>query len=304
MRPACLVIRRASVPYIRRVAEALRDDLSSHFGPATTMVICDEIDEAAIGDAGTVFLVGEEFGPFLRRAGCRYVYVNFSVVAVLGNPLAMSVEGWRRIRWKQRLLARHATLCDAVLDYYPAQTRVLRRILPRPVHGFLPHVGAPAMAALRPPDQRAHDVCFVGGITPRRQAVLDSLVARGLSFTPARGELEDLAADARVTLNIHMQRSNHFEIPRVVGAMAAGSVVVTETSHGIGDVVPEALVCVARYGRLAGALAALVQDPGRLAALQGRALDWYAQVHVPRCRTLLRESLDAVTALAPRRDLS
>lgn len=299
MRPAALVVHEVSVPYVRNVLAALHATLRETLDPDARMLACASVDEAPVEPGSVVLIVGENLGRFRRRPGCTYAFVNFSVVRLLGNPFAVSLDGLRLIRRKARLLREKLDLIDAVIDYYPAQTRGLAARLPRPVFGFVPWVDPSETEALEP-EERPFDLCFVGGLSPRRQAVLERLKSAGLRLSPAAGiDLETAASRSRVTLNLHMQRSNHLEIPRVMGAMAAGSFVVTERSHGLGDLVPAGLVKSAPYRRVADAVLRALDDRQALERRARASGEWYRATCVPAAREAFAATLDRVAALRP-----
>lgn len=292
-----LVVRERSVPYIRRILDFLHTQLSQHYeGGAKRIIVANSVDEAGITGPAIVYYIGERLGPFTRRPGCFYVFFNFSVVAMIGNPFVNSLSGLRLIRQKRWLMDRRIEGADAILDHYPAQTRVLQRKLSKPVFGFLP-CGETAPVSPIPLADRDYDVCFVGGMSPRRERVLRAVKAAGLSLSPTSGhDLEDLTARSRCTLNIHMQASNHLEIPRVLGALSTASPVVSEYSYGLEDVVNSDSVLSGRARALAGMAADLIADPDRLARLTREAPLAYAGF-VQAAKDQLETSLASIDRL-------
>ena len=289
---ATLIVHTNSMTYVRRLVEFLHDALSVQFGDAEVEVVNDIAEAKA--EAPLVLVIGEGFGRFTRRPGTRYVYINLSVVAGLGNPLATSRQGWRQLRYKRRLLDAKLDLFDAMLDYYPPQTRLVARRLAKPVYGFLPavvpHAAPPALMVDRP-----YDICFIGTMTPRRTAVLDALRTRGLTLSPTSGvDLEEAAGNARLVLNVHMNRSNHLEIPRVVGALSAGSAVLSERSHGLDEVLGGSGVIEVPLRAVVSRAAALVADEGGLQQRAASSSRWYRDVYLPRARSLLAQSLASI----------
>lgn len=139
----CLIVHECSVPCVRNVLAALIEALQDTFEQECRMVVCSSVDSAEIRDAELIFVIGENLGRFKRLAGRRYIYLNFSVVAMLGNPFQFSIKGIRLIRYKNRLLRRKLDLLDALLDYYPPQTRRLVQTLNIPVAGFVPWISPP-----------------------------------------------------------------------------------------------------------------------------------------------------------------
>lgn len=280
---ACLVVHDVSVPYVRNVLVALKNTLNSEFEGGCEMVTCSTVDEANSGDADVIFVVGENLGRFERQSGRKYVYFNFSVVAMLGNPLRNSLKGIQLIRYKNKLLKSKLDLFDAVIDYYPAQTSVLKKQLDLPVAGFVPWVPPAPEETITKLSDRAYDVCFVGGLSPRREQIIEALKSTGCHMSPSSGvTLEEVAVNSRCTLNIHMQRSNHLEIPRVMASLANGSPLVTESSYGIRDMLPEDIVYVAPYPKLTDATLNALKDLEALEKTAQRAYRWYCDVGAPQ----------------------
>lgn len=274
-----LIVHEVSVPYIGRIIDFICNALSNCENEFIYKVVSDTVDDADIVGPATVFIIGENLKSFSRRSGCIYAFLNFSVVTFIGNPFGVSFEGARLIRRKRKLLEEKLPGIDVLLDYYPAQTRVLQRELSLPVLGFLP-CSLKRSGKMKPMADREFDVCFVGGISPRRRKVIDAIERMGLTLSPATGsDLEDIAARSRCTLNIHMQASNHLELPRIAGSLSTGTPVVTEKSYGIDEIFETDSIVSARAGRLPFAIAAMLQDRDRLPVLAQEADDAFAKYH-------------------------
>lgn len=275
---ASLVVQRFSDAYVRNFARFVLDALRRSIDPDAALFLPDEVDDAAYPD-GLVFLIGEKFKPFERRPGCRYIYLNLSVISWLGNPFAISLDGHRVIRRKRQLLAQKLPQIDVLLDYYPAQTARLARELDLPVLGF--DVAMAPRSPLRR-EHRQHDVCFVGGLNERRRTVLNPLSAKGVQLSPHEGApIEDIAAASRLCLNIHAERSRHLETPRIAAALSVGTPVLTETSYGAGAFAGHGFIVDRPLGQLASTALSLLEDPDRLAALGADAAAWYGEVYYP-----------------------
>lgn len=112
--------------------------------------------------------------------------------------------------------------------------------------------------------------------------MLEKLRAAGCVISPSSGvDAEDIAAQSRCTLNIHMQRSNHLEIPRVMGAIAV-SPLITEDSYGIHELLPQRLVRAVPYRKLVDQTLATLADPGGLEETVELARLWYCDIGAPR----------------------
>lgn len=283
---ASLVIQRYSDVYVHNFARFVHDALRKSIDSEAPLFLPDEIDDADYPE-GLVFLIGEKFRPFARRPGCRYVYLNLSVVSALGNLFMTSLDGHRVIRRKRRLLAEKLPLIDVLLDYYPPQTEVLSRRLDLPVLGF--KVALTPRAPL-PAEARMHDICFVGGVNDRRREVLDRLASQGARLSPSEGApIEEIAAVSRLCLNIHAERSRHLETPRIAAALSVGTPVLTETSHAPGSLAGHAFIVERSRAGLAEAALELLADPERLSALGQEAAAWYREVYFPGAERAWRD---------------
>ncbi len=284
MAKTTLIVQAVSFGYVQNVVRFVHRMLRAHLDPDAELILCDELDHAVYEPGSTVFVIGENFARHTRRAGCRYVYLNFSIVEMMGNPLKTSRQGWKAIRRKRAMLMEKLDLYDVLLDYFAPQTRQLRRKVAQPVEGFGVAVHPRDMPAFESIGDRIYDVCFVGGISPRRREVLDQIKALGLTLSPHEGVVfEEIAARSRCCLNMHAQRSNHLETPRIVGAMAVGCPVVSEQSFGLSDLLPPDHLVTAPRLSLADAAARLVADRVRLEDLSQRSCNWFGQNYLPAC---------------------
>lgn len=289
---AYLIVHQDSVPFIRHTIDFLLAELGRHHQSVTYLTAEHALDEVQIPAPAIVYVIGERMAWAQRQPGCFYVYLNFSVVAMIGNPLRMSLDGVRLIRKKRRFLEQKLKLADVVLDYYPAQTRALQRVLDKPVLGFLP-CSLPSEGMPLAPEAREFDLCFVGTSSPRRQRVLEAARAAGLVLSPAHGmDLEDAAARSRLTLNVHMQASNHLEVPRIVGSLSCATPVVTEYSHGLAEIFSTDCVFEGPARRLVGMARKLLADPDHLAQLQQRAQEGYHSYYRKACALLEQSARD------------
>ena len=285
MSRAYLIIQKVSFDHITHIAKFIHDELVSNFNEGADLIICDEIDDIVHDEGAIIFVIGEGFKAHQRRPGCLYVYLNFSIVSVLGNPLNLSKVGWSAIRRKRRMLCEKKAYFDVVLDYFAPQTPRLKQLLNMPVFGFNVAVDPNRMTPTIPFQDRPFDVCFVGSLTPRRQKILNALKACGLQLSPHNGVVyEDVAAQSRCCINIHAHRSNHLETPRIIGAIAAGTPIITEPCYGLDTVFPDDIVSVARLGNLVEVTQALCNDIGGGQNLIIRGQDWYKNTYMPSCR--------------------
>ncbi|QNM96183.1 hypothetical protein [Chitinimonas koreensis] len=169
-----------------------------------------------------------------------------------------------------KLLLRHE-----VWDYSARNLDWLRsqggrgRLLPV---GWVPELGR---IAVQPAEEV--DVLFYGTMSPRRQAILDALRARGLHVRYAYGvygaERDALIGGAKLVLNLHNRGARIFELVRVSYLLANGRAVVAECDDA--TELPADLrdgLCAVPYDGLVDACAALVADPAARRELGRRAL--------------------------------
>ena len=291
-----LVIHERSVPFVGGTIAFLDAVMRDRYPRYAQIRVANSVDEAQVEGPAVIFMIGERLGTFTKRPDCFYVHMNFSVVAMIGSPFAMSLKGAQHIWKKRALLESKVRVSDAVLDFYPAQTNTLSRRLSCPVLGFMPYSETSEVPAL-PLADRPWDVCFVGSLSPRRERVLEEVCARGLTLSPASGaDIESIAAQSRTTLNVHFHASNHLEIPRIIGSLSAATPVVTERSYGLKDILDGGIIsCRAR--RLASLTEALVANPARLNELSeaARSAHWR---YKNRAHDLLHTSLDEIDRLS------
>lgn len=291
-----LVIHENSVPYIGGTIAFLDALMRERYPRYSQIRVISSVDEAQFDGPAIIFIIGERLSTFNKRSDCIYVYMNFSVVAFIGSPISISIHGARLIWQKRQILNEKLRSIDILLDYYPAQTRILMGRLPCPVFGFLPCSQIEDDNILKL-NQRSWDVCFVGGFSPRRERVLAEIRAKGLSLSPATGaDLETLAAQSHITLNVHMQASNHLEIPRIIGSLSTGTPVVTEHSYGINEIVDEGVIA-GRVGQLPSLIESLISDPARLSELSLAAFSAHKRF-AARARDLLHQSLDKIDSFS------
>lgn len=277
------IVQADSYRHIKNIVHDIHRTLRETLDKTTELRVCDEIDDVDDTQSHIVFVIGENFAQHVRRPDCTYIYLNFSIVAVLGNPLKSSRVGWSAIRRKQRMLNEKLSQFDAILDYFPPQTAMLAKRLHVPVFGFPIAIAAHDRAAMIPLEDRLYDICFVGNMTPRRREIVDDLTARGLRLSPCNGVVfEEMAAQSRCCLNIHAYRSNHLETPRIVGALAAGTPVVSERSYGMETLVPKDLCISAPLSRLADTTEKILRDRAGLQDLQTRSTTWFDNVYLPQ----------------------
>ena len=291
MPSATLIVQDFSLGFVEQFVRYLHSVLQRNIDPDAQLIVCKEVGEAQHAP-GLVFVIGENFRPFRRRKGCTYAFINLSVVTVLGGPFSASLKGHRQIQRKRRMLAAKSHLFDVLLDFYAPQTSALAVHSHVPVLGFDYAVDAPA------PDvapQRIYDVCFVGSMNTRRSRVLEDIASTGASLSPSSGApIEDIAAQSACCLNIHTERSNHLEVPRIVAALSRGCPVVTERSYGLASLNASEFLTEQPLAKLSEAVTELLSNRNGLCVKSQKSAEWYRDYYLPRAETRWREICGAM----------
>ncbi|MCC7273910.1 MAG: hypothetical protein IT561_14665 [Alphaproteobacteria bacterium] len=177
-------------------------------------------------------------------------------------------------------VADFAALCGGVRhvewwDYSSGNLALLRRLGFRGRARWVPLGFAPSMCRVADRAEPDIDVLFYGGLSPRREAVLERLRGRCRCYVAVNcfGAARDrLIGRAKVVLNVHYYESFVLETPRVVYLLANGKAVVSERNPTT-EIEPwiERAIVTAPYEDLADACLALVADEPRRLALAGAA---------------------------------
>jgi hypothetical protein len=299
-RPAALLVHEASVPYVQAVVEFVRHQLSLHLGREPLYAECADVAIAGVPPGSLVFLVGAGFPRYARQPGCRYVFINFSLVRKLRWWVPIPPAAARWMDAQRRALLTRQDLYDMVLDFHPRQTRLLRRELARagiPVRTFMTGVHTAARPHTSTPlASRRWDVCFTGTDSPRRARMRALLEARGIAVSPATAPgLDTVIGDCRLVANIHFAHCDTLEAPRIVHAFTAGVCLVTEPCYGLRDLAPPSCYVCLPYRRIPGAIADLLRNTARIEAISRCAADHISARYAARAteswRAIVHEAL-------------
>jgi hypothetical protein len=274
------LVHEVSYRAVTSIAEYIRVQLALHSPLAFEFHICKSISDISPQPGSVIFIVGDPFAKLTRADGCKYVFLNFSVLLVLGNPLKCGLAAFKLLRNKRKIFEDKLPCYDYVLDYWPEQTSAMQRKYAIPIDSF------PVAAASRKADssKKIHDVCLVGVMTPRRRRLSERLRSLGVSMSPSEGVvMEDTAARSRIVLNAQAGRSNHLEIPRIIGAFASGALLITENKSGMKKAFPDGIYVGEAYSRLAKAITTSLADDVLMSTTIDAATHWYNNVYIPRC---------------------
>jgi len=275
-----LLVHEVSYRYVTAMVDYIAAQLQKHSPLETEVHFCKSVEDVSLEPNSLVYIIGDPFKKFSRTKSCKYVFLNFSVLYVLGNPFKCSFAAYKLIRKKRKIFEDKLACYDYVLDYWSEQTAVMQEKVSVPVRTF------PVSVDVRQDlsDSRKYDVCFVGAVTPRRAKILRKLQDLGISVSPTEGVVfEDVAADSKIVLNLRARRSNHLELPRIVGAFATKAALVTEHDPALEKFCPSDIYVSAQYGDLVDQIHALLKDSNRLNDVANRAYSWMETDHSVKC---------------------
>ena len=298
-RPVALIVHEASVPYVRPVIEFVRRQLTQCAGRDPLYEECQDVGAVPVPEGSVVFLIGEAFPRFVRQPGCRYVFINFSLVRKLRWWKPIPLEAARWMRAKRCALIEKGDLYDMVLDFHPRQASLLGKELPRVrVRCFMTGVWKQKADANAPVlHARRWDVCFVGTDSPRRARMRELIESRGITVSPSTTpDLGEVMNHSRLVANVHFADCDTLEAPRIVQALAAGTCLVTEPCYGLTDIVPSSCYVSVRYDRMPATIERLLRDTARIDAIARSAAEHartrYAALASASWRSLVREALE------------
>jgi hypothetical protein len=278
MAKSYLLVHEVSYRYITALVDYISAQLQKHSPLATEIHLCKSVEDVSLEPNSIVYIIGDPFKKFAKVKSCKYVFLNFSVLYVLGNPLKCSFAAYKLIRKKRKIFEDKVACYDYVLDFWAEQTEVMQAKVSVPVKTF--PVSINLRGELSETSTRKYDVCFVGGVTPRRAKVIKKLQELGISVSPTEGVVfEDMATQSKIVLNLRARRSNHLELPRIVGAFATKAALVTEHDPALEGFCPTEIYVSAKYGDLVDQILSLLQDSDRLNDVANKAYSWMANNH-------------------------
>jgi len=279
-----LLVHTVSYGYVKNIADYIFLQIQKDSPGSAEFHLCESIDNVHLEADSIVYIIGDPFKPFSRVDGCKYVFLNFSVLCLVGNPLACSLSGYRLIKRKRRILEGKLQCYDYILDFWPAHTAVLKGEVPTPVQSFPVAMTLDKSSKAGDLSSRQFDVCIVGSGSRRRNRIIAKLRKLGLRLSPEEGVvLEEVARDSKIVLNLHLQRCNHLEYPRILSAFMSKSALVSEYSFGMEQYFPGNTYVSSNYGGLIHAVQHLLADPGRLQQMVDNAYAWVSDIYLERC---------------------
>ena len=236
-----------------------------------------------------IFVIGDPYEMPIGQVDKFCIFMNYSLVTFPGSLSSYSIAGTKWICRKRRAAAKRIPRFDAWLDYLPAQAKKLSEVIRIPVAHFPVGPTSPldeSKTVCGPVPATNYDICLVGAPTRRRQRLNASLKALGLVVSPMTGvALEEVAVHSKLAINVHAYRSENIELPRILGAIASGTPVLTEEIEALPSVVPRLAYASVPYRQLAQEACALVRNPERLADLNEQSRHWLKHEYSPRAES-------------------
>jgi len=292
-----LIVHRKSHGYIRgvvtwlarRIVHANKDyfqfkpDSSASLQPFLSIV--DAVEDARTCPGYINLIIGDSFGPFQKRQGQTYVFINFSLLYVLGaqNPSDKATQKW--ITNKHARMMAKAGNFDLVVDFLPEQTPRLRHDLA--CHGVpvaALQVSTEYDSGFEPIHQKEWDICVVGSSTPRREVLFAQLEAAGLTLSPRQTmDFAMIVSKSRIVMNVHAYDCATCEYPRLVEAMKSGACLLTEPVIGLsGQIAPDSFIS-APYEELPKIATELISNDASRNRLGQRLKVAFKEEYQPRC---------------------
>ena len=180
---------------------------------------------------------------------------------------------------------RKAANYDMVLDFYSAQSDLMRRDLKGMRVSVLPFFTNLVECNTDLSQQREWDICAVGTSSPRRERIYGKLESLGYKLSPFKTtDLTSVMRKAKVTLNVHAQRCNIVEASRMVHALNTGSCFVTEPAYGFDEFAPDSCYYSAGYRGLVKMVRRLLDEPELIERTTRRAWEHMRGEYERKCR--------------------
>lgn len=279
-----LIVHKISYKYISRIVDYIYEQLNKHSLLNVEFILCDDINDVNLEFNSTVYIIGDLFDNFNKTKNCKYVFLNFSVLYVIGNPMNCSFNAYRKIRKKKKIFESKIKCFDFILDFWPLQTFFLQNEFSIPVKSFPVGVNLDNLNINEKTTDRKYDLCFVGSMTNRREKLLKKIESLGLEITPYKNVIfEEKAMESKIVLNVHAHRSNHIEMPRIIGALACKSALVTEFNSNLSKLVVSDCYISNTYNKLIPQIEFLLVNPDEINTLATNGFNWINNNYLIKC---------------------
>jgi hypothetical protein len=279
-----LLVHKTSYQYIKKVVDYIYIQLKNHSPFNVEFILCEDIKNIHLKSNSTVYIIGDLFNSFNKTANCKYIFLNFSVLHVIGNPLSFSFSALKTIMGKRKIFNSKLKCYDYVLDYWPLQTSILQKNLIIPVKSFPVAINLDYKFEKKTTSNRKYDICFVGSMTDRRMKLIKKFEAVGLIISPYKNVIfEEIAVESKIVLNVHAHRSNHLEMPRIIGSFASKSCLVTEFNSNLEQLFPSNCYSANKYNQLFPQIYSLLRNPVQLDTIATKAYNWICDDYLVEC---------------------
>jgi len=294
-----LVTHPISYNYIRNTIAYIYSTLNKLCCGKTSHLTIDRIEDFDYPPHSVVFIIGDPFPSFTKRSDCFYAFINFSLLYNVSGRLFLMPSARKWIQGKHQLLIKKANCYDLILDYYPAQTRLMKQDIENrnnniKVMSFLTNIEPDSSTYLKPLEQCEWDICVIGTVSKRRKKIYDKLCKFGYRLSPYNGDLGTVMANSRLTLNVHIYDCDNLELSRIIETIKIGRCLVTENCYGLDNLLPRFCYCSDKYSRLVDHIQDLLKDPERMNKVGQEARDYVNNIYQQQCEQSWRQIIDVL----------
>tara|TARA_R110001599_G_scaffold263205_3_gene463810 strand:- start:340 stop:1245 length:906 start_codon:yes stop_codon:yes gene_type:complete len=247
---AILIVHPKSFNYISTIVNEISTVLNLQYGRRFNQIISEDFSTIPEGYKGDIYIMSDLFPRFEKSDLCKYIFFNFSLLIKLGGSFDTSNKANRWIKSKKKLFLEKVDQYDYVLDYYPSQTKKLKAITSsysEAIFYNFPILIPPVPSQLMSKNKK-YDFCVVGEDSKRRIKLYKKLQNRGFKLSPLESKnLGEIIRESKVVLNIHAEKCNTLEFPRIVEALANGAVVLTEKCFELDQYFPKNVIFSSSY---------------------------------------------------------
>jgi hypothetical protein len=283
-----LLVHKTSLLYLGPVVSYIRQQMTLALRYEPLYEECVDVASVGLRPKTLAFIIGDGFPRFQRRNGCRYVFINFSLLRKLRWWLPIPPSASRWIRQKRRQFLEKQDLYDMILDFHPVQTRLLQESGPDEVS--VRHFMTGALTSDEGTDRiplrfRKWDVCFIGTDSPRRHRIRKTLQSRGMIVSPnTTNNLGEVIRQSRLVANVHFVRCDTLEAPRIVHSLSLGACLVTERCYGLGGVAPSNCYVSVPYRQVAVTIERLLKSPATIETIGAMAVNYMKSDYARRAQ--------------------
>lgn len=294
-----LVTHPLSYNYVKNTTTYIYSTLNNFFYGRTSHLVIERIEDFDYPPNSVVFIIGDPFPSFTKRSDCFYAFINFSLLYNVTGRLFLMPSARKWIQEKHQILVQKANCYDLILDYYPAQTTLMKQDIENgnnniKVMSFLTNIEPDPTTCPKPLEQCEWDICVIGAVSRRRKKIYDRLCQLGYHLSPYNGDLGTVIANSRLALNVHIYDCDNLELSRILEATKIGRCLVTENCYGLDNLLPRFCYCSDKYSRLVDHIRGLLKDPARMDKIGQDAKDYVNNIYQQQCEQSWRHIFDVL----------